>query len=264
VELLQRARAARSRWPDDFDLPVEEFRNMLEASERADAMRPEADADLYLARACARGNRAAIATFDRVFLSQVPQFIARMCPSSTIIEEVQQQLREKLLVGRAPKISEYGGHGPLGAWIRVAALRAAIDLRRGRGELNSLALTVEHLKDAEAQPVELAFLKAEYQPVVAHAFVEAIARLSSKQRNLLRLQLIEELTLEQMGSLFGVHASTVFRWLTAAREMLVEHARQNLRERMGVSAEEFDSLVQLVGSHLDLSLSRVLRASATR
>jgi RNA polymerase sigma-70 factor (ECF subfamily) len=260
MELLKRAQEAEKLWPG-VDLPAEEFRDILgDGDAAASALH---HGDFYLARACARRKIGAIAAFERVFLSQVPKYLGRMRPTAGFVEEVQQRLREKLFVGPPPKIGEYSGHGPLGAWVRVAALRTAIDLKRKRGELDSPVLTAEHLADTQMQSVDIAYLKSEYRHQVAAAFREGLERLSGKQRNLLRLHLLDELTLEQIAGLFSVGQSTVFRWLQAAREELVDHARLILRQRIGVTAEEFESLVQLVRSQLDLSLSQILRASTT-
>src|SRR5581483_4498624 len=96
-----------------------------------------AGSDLYLACACARGVPAALAALDRAVLLRVPAFICRVSTDAAFADEVRQQLRERLLVappGGAPKIAEYGGAGALHAWVRVAALRTALNLRRNRDD----------------------------------------------------------------------------------------------------------------------------------
>ena len=53
------------------------------------------------------------------------QLVARRGLALEAAEEVLQALRAHVLVGDAPKLADYDGRGPLAAWVRVAAVRAA-------------------------------------------------------------------------------------------------------------------------------------------
>src|SRR5215831_16835596 len=86
--------------------------------------------DLYLACACSQNLPGAIETFARVYLSQVPDYLARSAPDASLIDDVRQLLCDKLFVGDARKINTYSGRGALGAWVRMLAVRACLDLRR--------------------------------------------------------------------------------------------------------------------------------------
>src|SRR5579884_1384958 len=119
------AKGPREAWPG-VDVADADFAAAVERHRPA----PEHLADLYLATACAAGNAAALAAFERTHLSQVAAFVARTDSDPAFAEEVRQRLREKLLVGQPPRISEYAGQGPLGGWVRVAAVRMALDLRK--------------------------------------------------------------------------------------------------------------------------------------
>jgi RNA polymerase sigma-70 factor (ECF subfamily) len=253
----ERAEEAKRHWPDVpvAVVPEQAFAMLLRDADASGTY----DADLYLACACAHGAPTALAAFERSLMPEVPGFLARMRPTPTFVDEVQQLLRAKLFTGATPKICEYSGTGPLAAWLRVTALRTAIDLKRTRGEQVSRGLNDELLLDLRSDTIDVALLKAEYRPVVAEAFRTAVAKLESKERNLLRLHFVDELTFDEIGRLFQVNRSTAFRWIDAAREELVNHARAQLRNRIGLDATEFESLVQLVRSQLDLSLSRLLR-----
>jgi RNA polymerase sigma-70 factor, ECF subfamily len=204
--------------------------------------------DLELARRCARGEPAALEEFERVELSQVPLFLART--HRALADEVMQALRYKLFIDK--KIEEYAGRGPLGGWLRVVAMRTAVDLGRAEKPLRA------ELVDQTIDSPELQVMKERYLPELKSALSDSLRELTSEDRNLLRLHLIEGLTLEQIAKLFAVNRSTVFRWLGATREKLFVEARRRLREKLGVSDEEFDSLAQLVRSRLDLSLSEIL------
>jgi RNA polymerase sigma-70 factor, ECF subfamily len=249
-ETHERARAARAAWPT-VALDADEFAPFL-ATHAASAHA----ADLYLAYACVRGAAGAVAAFDAALLSQVPAFLARLRPSADFVEELRQLLREKLFTGAAPRIAEYSGRGPLGAWLRVVALRTAVDLQRARHPGRELALDAARV--ASGGDAELDYLKRRYGVEVKAAFQEALRTLSSEQRNLLRLHLVDELTLEEIATMFHVNRSTVLRRIERARGELYELARSALQARLGVSPAEFASLIALVRSRLDLSLAEVL------
>jgi RNA polymerase sigma-70 factor (ECF subfamily) len=58
----------------------------------------------------------------------------------------------------------------------------------------------------------------------------------------------------------GVNRSTVVRWLADVREALFKETRRLLRERLRLNDSEFESLMGLVRSDLDLSISIFLTA----
>src|SRR5258708_809944 len=88
--------------------------------------------DLYLACACARGDAVAIARFERRLLPRVDKAVARIDAAPTFIDDVREELRCRLLVGPTPRIADYAGSGALESWLCVAAMRVALNLRRGR------------------------------------------------------------------------------------------------------------------------------------
>src|SRR5688572_22096680 len=110
--------AGRAAWPG-VNLSKEDF------DERLRLLQVEPDnvaargGDLYLAVACAAQLPAAVAQFERAFLATVPRQLGRVALTTHEEDELRQQLRVKLLVGPHPKILEYKGSGPLGAWVRV-------------------------------------------------------------------------------------------------------------------------------------------------
>lgn len=247
----QAARAARAAWPT-VELDDDQFRRAL--AERAPAAAHASD--LYLALACARGVPGAADAFEQHFMTQVPGFLARLRPSPEFVDEVRQLLREKLLTGAAPRLAEYAGRGPLAAWLRVAALRTAVDLQRARHGAREHELDPTRL--AAGGDGELAYLKGRYGAEIKASFAAALRTLSSEQRNLLRLHLVDALTLEEIATMFRVNRSTILRRIDRARHELFELAQHDLQARLGIPTGEFASLVQLVRSRLDLSLAEVL------
>jgi len=250
----------RRAWPD-LPLSPEAFASHLAArASSGEPLQGEHAADLYLACACAARVRGAVDAFERVHMGRVGGYLARMRPSPTFVDEVRQVVREKLFVGKdgaSPKIGEYTGHGALASWLRVIALRAAIDLRRRGGD------AVNDGGRAQADPAsddpELGYVKQRYRQAFNDAFRDAVRALAAEQRELLRLHFVEGRTLDQLATTFGVHRATIARKLAAARQAVAEEARRLLRTGLGASEAELASLAGMMQSQIDLSLPGLLK-----
>lgn len=266
-ELLACGRAA---WPS-VDVPGEAFMHHLaavcapdeDAVERLRALKAE---DIYLACACALGVPAALAALDNLYLSQVKVFLGRTKSTPDFVDEVRQALRVKLLVGSGgapPKITEYSGRGSLTSWLRVVAIRVAADLQRG-------ADARPHDDEAAAEALaddwdpEFSYLKERYRVEFKEAFQVAFAQLTSKQRNVLRLHVVDGLSIDQIGVILRVHRSTAARWIASTREGILAHAQRVLEERLRLRPGEFESFARLLNSQLDLSVARLLKSSDAR
>jgi RNA polymerase sigma-70 factor (ECF subfamily) len=213
-------------------------------------------ADMRLAHDCARGDARAIARFEREFLSEVPHFIARISRDPAFVDEVLQRLRERLLVARArqaARIADYRGRGPLGGWLRVAAVRTALDLKRERVDVASPADVQAIPRDAELDLARLRDGKA-----FRDAVTEALSSLAAEERTVLRLRYVDGLTVERIGVIYGVHAATIVRRLAASRERVVARVRDRLFVLQKLRASDVASLAALVQSQLELSLTRLL------
>jgi len=189
-----------------------------------------------------------------VFLSRVGEYLARMKPDGSFLDDVRQSLREKLFVSDGCKITEYSGRGPLGGWVRVLAVRTAIDLRRRRGE----RLPDLQAETPSAVDPELGYLAERYRGEVEQAFRHALAALDGEQRTLLRMHFVDAVTLDELARLRNVHRATIARHLVAARKAVLDEIRRHLRERLAVSSDEFVSLIRLVRSRLQISVVQLL------
>lgn len=253
---------ARESWPA-LDLAPATFVQHLAArareAESIDAyLRGVHAADLYLACAVQCGSRAAATALDRLLAREMPVFLRRLRPSPAFADEVRQALCEKLLVappGATPKIAGYSGSGPLGAWLRVAAVRTALNLQRGKQEE---AMDTERAALAIAGDAEIEYIRSRYGDAMHAAVREAFGALPARQRAVLRLRFVDGLTDEKIGAVYGVHQTTVTRWVAAARETVMQETRRRLREQLGVGAAELESLAGVLRSRLDLSLSTLL------
>ena len=217
--------------------------------------------EMYLACACSRGDAAALASFEAHYLSAVTGAVAHMKLAAAMVDDVRQQVREKLLVtkpGARPKIDDYAAQGRLRGLVCVVAVRTAIsELRKHKREIQLGDDDLSALPTAERDP-ELAYMKQMYRGEFRVSFEQAIRALDSRDRNLLRMHLLGGVTLEKLADMYGVHRATVVRWLAKVRKTLFTETRRLMRARLEVSPAELDSLMRLIESRLDVSVQRIL------
>ncbi len=221
------------------------------------ALSAAAVTEIHLALACARGDNAAVAAFERAYLEVVPHALAGMKLPAATVEDVRSMVRDKLLLAdgdRPARILEYAGRGRLRGLIQVTATRTAID--RIRLEEREVELPAREL--AATTDVALSLIKAQYRAAFSAGFAHAVARASRRDRTLLRLHFLGGVTLEQLAQMYSVHRATVVRWLAAAREAVFAATRDHVAEQIDAPTEELDEMFDLVKSRVELSVERLL------
>ncbi len=231
--------------------------------ERVLGAQPEWDwtrfgAELYLCCACAHGDPVATRALESETLPQVVKAISRVDSDHEFVEEALQILRDKLLVGPRAKIADYAARGPLVAWLSVAAARVALDAVRSRN-----ARKREHpdLQDRLAQTDSGLLddiMRTRYADSFQRALKQAVRSLPSRERNLLRLQLVGRCSIDQLGRMYLVHRATAARWLENARNKVFESVREQMKKEHHLSDTEFDSIARGVQSQLDLNITATI------
>jgi RNA polymerase sigma-70 factor (ECF subfamily) len=270
TQLDQIWRAAREAWPG-VDLNVEAFFQHL-AAHVADqtplypALARMCTTDLYLAAACAAGRVSALIAFERHCLSVVGDTLSKKGFDPFIVREVVQGLREQLLVAgaRPPGIAKYRGDGQLGSWVRVMAVRDAVRLKRSGSRELSLGDDVL-LESLVAQgDLELDHIKKQYREEFCAAFSEALAALPPRDKNILRQNLIDGLSIDQLAVIYRQHRATVARKLQRVRHAVAAGTLAGLTVRLRVSASELDSVLKLIRSQLDVTLGAIRKPRRER
>lgn len=249
--------AARAAWPE-LAVDPEGFVAYVLARATPSGLPPLAHAeDLWLACACVTGVPGATACFQRRFEPIIARVLARRRASLALADDARQGVYERLLVGhdgQPPKIAEYQGSGRLESWVATTAANSLLMLQRADARRR------EHVARAENEPLpvpldpELELLRARYQAPLEEAIVASLAALSDRERTLLRLHLGKRLSIDTLGAMYGVNRATAARWLVAARRSLLERARASIRETLGLSSREYESLGAVLKSQLDVSL----------
>jgi len=163
-----------------------------------------------------------------------------------------------------PRVYDYSGFGFLQNWLKVTAARSFIDAARAErsrryehdlddGELAGLIEAVGDPRDVHQ--------RAQLTGAVKRAFAAAVATLSQRERAFLRAASVDHRTLDQIAADNQVHRATVARTLATARERLLAMTREQLAGELGLASQELQSAVRALDSQLELSLSRVLKAS---
>ncbi len=221
-------------------------------------------ADLCLAFACGRGNPEGLRLFQAEFVPFAISTVRGVDASETFVEEVTQQLLERILVAAAgpPRILEYAGRGSLEHWLRAAALRMALNARRSaRRAPDQLAVDSQMDVAAPSRDLQFDLLLARFGPDFGAALKEAMAELGAQQRSLLKLHFLDGLSFNQIGAVYQVNKSTISRRLSQARQTLLAKTRERLEQRFQLGPPELESLMRLLGPELGLSLTSVLAHS---
>jgi RNA polymerase sigma-70 factor (ECF subfamily) len=215
--------------------------------------------DVRLACAIVHGDPAAQAAFERELVPALVTAARRVVRDDELARDVAAAVRTKLVLGdgAGPRIADYAGHGELAVWARVIVVRAAVDeLRRRQREVPA----DDALWDAAAPGADpaLATQKRESAAHVKAAFHAALARLTPRQRNLLRQHLLDGLTIDELGPMYRVHRVTAARRLAAARTDLWAETRRELRSTLAIDDAAIRALLDELRSTLDLSIERAL------
>jgi RNA polymerase sigma-70 factor (ECF subfamily) len=257
--------AAHARWPEVSGHEVafvEALAIRLEGEQNlVDALSRLVVPDVYLVAAVLAGDSRALSAVERLTREETTRAVTRLGATGPPAEDVVQELLVKLVVprdNRPPKLAAFGGHGSLQAWLKVAAVRTAISLgRRKQEELVEEEVLATIADDGDDQG--LAFLKASYRGEFKTAFAATFAELPPRARTLLRLQIVNQLSLEEIGLFYRVSRATAARWLADARASLVSGTQERLVATLEISTEELAELMRLVASSLYSTLTRLIQ-----
>lgn len=215
-------------------------------------------ADLLLAHRCAAGDRRALAAFEGAFFGEARAVLQRRAAAAEH-DEVLQQLREKLFVGRR-LIASYSGRGSLRSWLRIALLRTAMNVvTRGPNDILMDEIDeVDAFEQREALDAELSAIKRIYREAFRRSFRRAAQSLDARERALLRLSAVDGLSIDRIAAVYSTHRATAARWLKLAKERLRHAIRADLTLTLGIDARELASVLDLIRSNVAMSSEALL------
>jgi RNA polymerase sigma-70 factor (ECF subfamily) len=110
----------------------------------------------------------------------------------------------------------------------------------------------------QGQDADLLVIKSRYLPAIQVALENGLRTLSARDKAILRFHFIDGMTIDALGAVYRVHRATAARWLVDIRKRLFESVRQQLAIDLRTTPSEFWSLLNAVGSDLQVSLTRLL------
>jgi RNA polymerase sigma-70 factor (ECF subfamily) len=260
-QVMSEGRGAFPDVPLSRDVVAAQVARLLPELTEDTALLPERAAEVYFAAGLALGDRSAIAVLERDWLPSAVRSASHLLTATVRADDLRQTIRAKVLLaegGEPPRIATFAGLGPLAGWLQVVAVRAALSARRERREpVSEEDDDLLWIASPNDDP-ELDYLRAKCKREFKEAFHEALASLTTDDRNLLRLHLVEGLSIDEIAPMFQIHRATAARRLIRAREATYEATRAALVSRLGLSESECTSIMGLVMSQLDISLMRAL------
>lgn len=204
--------------------------------------------DLALAWAALAGDAAAVRELDRRL---------RAC-SAKLDDDVVQLARQRLLVGANAKLGTYGGRGALVKWLRTVLLSISVDARRRErpeATVGDEQLVVTASSEAGA---DVRLMKAHHRAEFTRAFSATLATLEPRERTVLRMKFVDQLSLEDIGRSLGTHRTTAMRWMEAAFQKVLRGTRARLAERLSLESSDLDDLWRVLEPSLADRLSKLL------
>lgn len=209
--------------------------------------------DLTLAFAAASRVDVAWRVLERRARPSVRAALSKVLPAAQA-EDLEQTVFAELAVAETSPLLGYAGEGPLVGWLVVVATRRGWKLAaREAPKKNDDDSLLDRIADGQKDPA-LELFKSQHGDTFRACIKSAFARLSTKERNLLRLHHLDGVQTAELAKVHGVHRATVVRWLADARQSFVSNFRDEFAAKLGTQRLEVDSLARVFQSGLDISL----------
>jgi RNA polymerase sigma-70 factor (ECF subfamily) len=235
---------ALERWPGLAVLGVA-AEVVLYSEEAAPADALDRAAELYLARACAAGDSGALRAFEAEFFAEVRACHVRIAPRGLGLDELEQQVREKLFVKNA--IASFSGKGDLRRWLRVLTTRVIFD--HGRAFHPEVPLEDQLLPDALIGSADATLAKAQLRAEIREALSQAFAALTDRQKLLVQSE-IRGTPLSALATTYQVNVRSIQRWVREAHDAFLTTFRSTLAHRLRMAPDDLSSVLAFARSQL--------------
>ena len=223
--------------------------------------------DLALACACASGNDEAWSHFIAELRPVLYRSADALDPGGGA-REIADSLYAELYginprgAARRSLLTYFPGRSSLATWLRAMLAQRHVDAIRSRRRVDPLP-DDEAAPQAPPRPVDPDC--ARLVPLAREALAKAVAALEAADRLRLGCYYAQQLTLAEIGRMFGEHEATASRHLTRIRKRLRQHVETALRNEARLTDAEvtrgFECLLQDSGP---LDLHDLLGASSRR
>jgi RNA polymerase sigma-70 factor len=229
--------------------------------------------DLCLAAACAKGDETAWEDFFREYRSYLISIARSVTQDAGSAEQLADStfgelygLRESAGT-RVSKFSFYSGRGSLRGWLRAVVLQLSADSHRK----SSRFVQTEEPEDLDriasaavpkARPAaETEFIGRGYRTAVAEALKQAVNQIEPRERLLLSHYYYDEMTMREIGRVFGVHEATICRWLTKVQTRVRKLVEKGLARDHRFNRRQVQEAVEFAAESADINIGEFLFAT---
>lgn len=209
--------------------------------------------ELCFAIACAEGDEIAWNEFMQEYRSFLQAVAHQLTRNETQAEELVEIAWSELyglkeIEGkRISKFSAYSGKGSLKGWLRAVLFQLSVDRYRRQNryvqpeedsDFDRLATPVAHPSEKKLD------LSEKYKIATHKALSYAITSLEPRMKVVLNYYYYDDLTLKQIGQVFGVHEATASRWLQKIQLDIRQTLEKYLKQEYGFNAVQIKECLE--------------------
>lgn len=198
------------------------------------------------------------AYFEQQVAPRVRAALQKAGASATEVDElVQASLTRVLVENGGERLRQYRGHGTFAAFVITVALRLFTNAR------TSSSTTREASDDGlerlpAALDLERHLARSQHRSHFASAFRAALEALAPRQRTLLKLNLVNGSSIDELAPMYQVSRATVARWLAQSRDALRVETLRRLSGTTRMEGDDLEGLLASLESGFDVSLRRFI------
>jgi RNA polymerase sigma-70 factor len=221
--------------------------------------------DLYLTIACAQKSDTAWQRFDTFYRGHIYEMTKYECSNLDAALELANNLLSDLYFSdrsKRPRIASYEGQSTLARWLRIVIAHRAINERERKGNCLERLDALPDIPD-ENVPVsmESAIQAHTYRPMILDTFRGASQRLSPREQYLLLMRYEEEVQVNEIAKILGLHSSSVTRQLQRTQEKMRVEVITILAQRYHLSTEAIGECLRDMQENPEYSLLEFISAS---
>lgn len=244
--------AERARQTLGFEVPLE----LLRAWVQPMSALPKLDAGVALACGLFHQRPEAQAHFGEQVVPRVRAALQRAGARGAETDELLQASLTRVLVENdGARLRQYRGQGTFSAFLVTVALRLFTTARTSAPRESS----EDDLSQLPAAlDLERHLARSQNRAHFSQAFRAALEALPSRQRTLLKLNLVNGSSIDELAPMYQVSRATVARWLAQSKDALRVETLKRLSASTRLEGDDLDGLLHSLESGFDVSLRRFI------
>jgi RNA polymerase sigma-70 factor (ECF subfamily) len=110
---------------------------------------------------------------------------------------------------------------------------------------------------SEANDVEGNMLKRRHGEIFSHALSVALRELTTRDRLVLRMNVVDRISTTRIAAIYKVSQPTVSRWIQRSARTIFATVKDLVCDELEIDSRELDSLLVLVRSQIEITISQV-------